>query len=109
EARRAAQARKEQAMTEQPNVLLVALLTLTGTFAAILVGALLLLGVTGIIELVATVVGSFSACVYFLAELRRVPVTALTIVVPFVVSVAAFLRAALLFRRQQRVLNGLPL
>jgi beta-lactamase regulating signal transducer with metallopeptidase domain len=96
-------------VTERPNVLLAALLSLSAVFAVILAGGLLFLGAAGVAELVAMVVGSFSACVYFLAELRRVPITALTLVVLVVLSGAAFLRALLVYCRQRSLLKRLPL
>lgn len=96
-------------MTERPNVLLAALLVIAGLFTTILAGALLFLGTTGGVELVAMVVGSFSACIYFLAALRSVPITALIVVVLTVLSAGAFLRGTLTYARQRRLLKSLPL
>jgi Zn-dependent protease with chaperone function len=96
-------------MTERPNVLLAALLSVAGLFATILAVALMFLGARGVIELSAMVLGSFSACIYFLAALRSVPTTALIVVVLTVLSVGAFSRGMLIYARQRRLLKGLPL
>ena len=96
-------------MMERPNVLLAALLIVAGVFTAILAGALVFLGATGVMELFAMVIGSFSACIYFLAALRSVPTTALIVVVLTVLSVGAFLRGLLIYARQRRLLKSLPL
>lgn len=96
-------------MMERPNVLLAALVIVAGVLTAILTGALVLLGATGVMALVAMVVGSFSACIYFLAALRSVPTTALIVVVLTVLSVGAFLRGILVYTRQRRLLKSLPL
>src|SRR5713101_2181549 len=96
-------------MTERPNVLLATLLSVAGLFTTILASALVVLGTRGVIELFAMVIGSFSACIYFLAALRSVPTSALIVVVLTVLSVGAFSRGMLTYARQRRLLKSLPL
>lgn len=96
-------------MSERPAVLFGALLTVAGLFAASLVAGLASLGGAGIAGLAATLVGALSACVFFLAELRRVPVTSLMLIAFALASAYGFARALLAFQRQQRLLNKLPL
>ena len=96
-------------MSERPNVILATLIgtatILAGLFAAGLVG----LGGSGVLGLATIVIGAFSACVYFLADLRHVPVTPLLLVALVVVSTVGFLRGAIGYWRQRRLLAALPL
>jgi hypothetical protein len=55
------------------------------------------------------VIGAFSACVYFLAELHRVSAAARVLVALAVLSTGAFARAGFRYWRQCRVLAALPL
>lgn len=96
-------------MTERPNVILGLLLTTTTLAALALAAGLMFLGAAGAAELVAMVIGSFSACIYFLAELRQIPLTAVLPVVLLVVSAGAFVRAAFAYLRQRMILKRLPL
>jgi hypothetical protein len=54
-------------------------------------------------------VGSLSACIFFLAELRQAPLTSLTLVVFALASAFGLLRALLVYRRELRLLRALPL
>lgn len=96
-------------MSDRPGVVLGALLTLAGSCAVALVVALVDLGGAGLVALASTLVGAFSACFFFLAELRQVPLAALTLVVLVLASLAAFGRALAGSVRQQRLLCSLPL
>ena len=96
-------------MSERPNLILATLVTAAGAFACLLSAGLFALGGNGVLGLTALVVGAFSACVYFLAELQRVPLAPLVLVGLALLSTAAFARAALGYWRQQRLLRALPL
>lgn len=96
-------------MSERPNVILATLVVAASLFAGLLGAGLAGLGGTGVARLAAMVIGAFSACVYFLAELHRVPLAPLVLVALAVVSAGAFGRAALGYWRQRRLLAALPL
>ena len=85
--------------------MLVATGALTGLFVTGLAG----LGGSGLLGLTTIVVGAFSACIYFLADLQRVPVTSLLLVALAVLSLIGFVRAAAGYWRQCRLLAVLPL
>ena len=96
-------------MSERPNVLLASLFgaatVLAGVFAVGLTG----LGGSGLLGLTAIVIGAFSACVYFLGDLQRVPLTSLLLVALALLSFAGFVRAMLAYWRERRLLAALPL
>ena len=96
-------------MSERPNVILAGLLAaaaiLTGLFTVGLAG----LGGSGLLGLTAIVIGSFSACIYFLADLQRVPVTSLLLVALAFLSTLGFARAVCAYWRQRRLLAALPI
>jgi len=96
-------------VTEHPAAVLGALLTLAAACAVALVVALADLGAAGLIAVAATVVGAFSACFFFLADLQRVPLTALTLVALLLASLVSFARALAGSIRQQWLLRSLPL
>jgi hypothetical protein len=96
-------------MSERPGVVLGALLTLAASCALALVVALVELGGDGLVALASTVLGAFSACLFFLAELQQVPLAALTLVTLVLASLGAFGRALVGSVRQQRLLGSLPL
>ena len=96
-------------MSERPNIILGALLGISALFAAVLTARLIFFGAAGTFELTAMVVGAFSACIYFLAELRQLPIAAVVLVMLVVSSCGALAWNALTYVRQRRVLNGLPL
>ena len=96
-------------MGERSNVLLGMLVAAACLFAGLLGAGLVELGAGGVVRLTAMVIGAFSACVYFLAELHRVPAAALVLVALAVLSTGAFARAAFRYWRERRVLAALPL
>ena len=96
-------------MSERPNVVLCLLLSAASAVAVLVGISLATLGGTGVAELVTMVVGVFSACVFFLAELGRVPFAALVVVGLVLASAVAFLRTVGAYAREQRVLRALPL
>ena len=96
-------------MAERSNVLLGVLIAAACLFAGLLAAGLVELGGSGVVRLTAMVLGTFSACVYFLAELRRVPTAALVLVALSVLSTGAFARAGFRYWRERRALNALPL
>ena len=91
-------------MSERPNVILATLVVMASLFAGLLGAGLAGLGGGGVVRLAAMVIGAFSACVYFLAELHRMPLAPLVLVALAVVSSAAFGWAALSYSRQRRLL-----
>ena len=96
-------------MTERSNVLLGVLIAAACLFAGLLAAGLVELGGSGVVRLTAMVIGAFSACVYLLAELHRVPAAALVLVALAILSTSAFARAGFRYWRQRRVLAALPL
>jgi hypothetical protein len=96
-------------VSERPNVILATLVGAACLFAGLLAAGLAGLGGAGVVGLTAMVLGAFSACVYFLAELHRVPLAPLVLVALAVVSTVALARATLGYWRQRRLLARLPL
>ncbi|MHB8468433.1 MAG: M56 family metallopeptidase [Gaiellaceae bacterium] len=96
-------------MAERADVLLGLLVAVACLFAGLLTAGLVELGGGGVVRLAAMVIGAFSACVYFLAELHRVPTPALVVVTLAVLSTGAFARAGLHYWCERRVLAALPL
>lgn len=96
-------------MTERPNAIFAGLIAsatiLTMAFAA----ALLSVGLGGVAALAATTLGALTACVFFLAELRKVPLSALVLVVLALASLLGFVRTLWMYRRARRLLSSLPL
>jgi hypothetical protein len=96
-------------MSERPNVILAALLGAATVLTVGFVAGLAALGGSGLLGLTTILIGALSACIYFLADLQRVPVTPLLLVALAGLSTASFLRATLAYRRQRRLLAELPL
>ncbi len=105
-------------MSERPNLVLASIVALGTMVAALLVAALAGLGSAGAVGLTSMVVGIVSACINYFAEFRRVPlapgalvvlVFASTLVVLTLASALQFMRVALAYARQRRVLHCLPL
>jgi Zn-dependent protease with chaperone function len=96
-------------VTERSNVLLGILIAAACLFAGLLTAGLVELGGSGVIRLTAMVIGAFSACVYFLAELHRVPAAALVLVALALISSGALVCAGFRYWRERRVLVALPL
>jgi Zn-dependent protease with chaperone function len=96
-------------MSERPNVILAALLGAASILTALFAAGLAGLGGSGLLGLTTIVIGAFSACIYFLADLQRIPVTPLLLVALAFLSTASFVRAAVAYSRQRRLLSALPL
>lgn len=96
-------------MSERPNVVLCALLAVAATVGALVASGLLILGGEGMKTLGATVVGAFSACIFFLLGLEHIPFSSLAIVAFALASAAGLLRTIRAYRRERRVLRELPL
>ncbi|MGH3114783.1 MAG: M56 family metallopeptidase, partial [Gaiellaceae bacterium] len=96
-------------MSERPNVVLAALLGVAGTVAGLVAAGLLVLGEAGLPTIGATVLGAFSACIFFLLGLEHVPFSSLAIVTFALASGAGLLRTIRAYRREHRLLHALPL
>lgn len=96
-------------MSERPNAVFAAIVTIAGGLTGAIGAALAALGLTGAATLAATVVGALTACVFFLAELQRIALSSLLLVTLALVSVAACARTLLAYRRERRLLDALPL
>lgn len=95
-------------MSERPNVVLAALLSLATLAAGLIAAGLLTLGGAGLEEIVATVIGAFTACIFFLLELERIPVSSILLVVFALASAGGLARTALAFGAERKLLAGLP-
>lgn len=96
-------------MTERPNVLLVALVGAAVTVGALLAAGLLVLGGEGATAVGAAVVGTFSACMFFLLGLEQLPFSSLAVVAFTLASTGALVRTIRAYRRESRLLFALPL
>lgn len=96
-------------MSERPNIVLAGLFAAATLIAGLFAAGLAGLGGSGLLGLTAIVLGAFSACIYFLADLQRVPLLSLLLVALVLLSTAGFLRALAAFWRQRRLLAALPL
>jgi hypothetical protein len=96
-------------MSERPGILFAALLATAATLSALLLTDLVMLGPGSVGSIFITVVGAFSACAFFLVQLRAVPLTSLALVALTTASAAALLRSIGRYRREQGLLRALPL
>jgi len=96
-------------MTERPNTVLASLVGAAVALMLAIGSALAALGLSGVVALAATTIGAFTACVFFVTELDRVPLSALVLIVVALASAAGFLRTLWLYRRERRLLGALPL
>lgn len=96
-------------MTERPNAIFAGLIASATALTAAFAGALLGVGLAGVAALAATTLGALTACVFFLAELRKVPLSALVLVVLALASLLGFVRTLWIYRRERRLLSSLPL
>lgn len=96
-------------MSERPNLVLACLLAAAAAFAALVASALSVLGTDGVVGLAAILAGAFSACVFFLDDLARLPLLALALALLATASAAGTLRTIVLYLREQRLLRALPL
>jgi hypothetical protein len=96
-------------MSEQPGILFSALVAIAATLSTLLFLGLVALGAGSLASILVTLLGAFSACVFFLVQLRAVPLTSLALVALTSLSAVGLLRALVRFRRQQKLLRALPL
>lgn len=96
-------------MSERPNVVLGTLLALAGLVTGLVAAGLLTLGGAGVREIAAIVCGAFTACVFFLLELERIPLSSIVVVAFALASAAGLVRTALVYRRERSLLSELPL
>lgn len=96
-------------MSERPNLVLGALLGIAVAVGGLVAAGLLVLGGEGATTIGATVVGAFSACIFFLLGLEQIPFSSLAIVAFASASAAGLLRTIRAYRRERRVLRALPI
>jgi len=96
-------------MSEHPNAIFGWLLAAALALAAVIANAVAALGLTGVVGLAGMIVGALTACVFFLAELGRVPLSSLVLVFLALATLAAFVRTLCSYRRERRLLSALPL
>lgn len=96
-------------MSERPNAIFAGLLAAATALTVAFAAALLSVGLAGVAALAATTVGALTACVFFLAELGKVPLSALVLVALALASLLGFVRTLWIYRRERRILSSLPL
>lgn len=96
-------------MSHRPNVVLGALLAIAATVGGLVAAGLLILGGAGAETVAATIVGAFSACIFFLLGLEQIPVASLAIVAFSLASTAGLVRTLRGVRREIGLLGALPL
>jgi Zn-dependent protease with chaperone function len=96
-------------MTERPNAVLGWLVGSAVALTLAVGGGLAMLGLAGAAALAATIVGALTACVFFLAELDRISVSALALVGLALASTAGFAHTIWSYWRARRLLGALPL
>ncbi len=96
-------------MSERPNAVFGLLLAAAATAGALITAAFAALGAVGIAAVAVIVLGAFTACVVFLAELQRIPLPALALTTLGAVSAVAVARTLVAHVREQRLLRALPL
>jgi Zn-dependent protease with chaperone function len=96
-------------VSERPNAVFGSIVAIAGGLTAALGAALGGLGLAGMATLAATILGALTACVFFLAELHRIALSSLVLVVLALASLAACTRTLWAYRRERRLLDDLPL
>jgi Zn-dependent protease with chaperone function len=96
-------------VSERPSAILALLVALAAALAAAIGAALAALGPAGIATLAATIAGALTACVFFLAELQRIPLSSLVLVALALASLTGGARTVWRYRRERRLLKALPL
>lgn len=96
-------------MSERSGIVLGTLLAVAAAVALALALALVNLGGGGLVALASSLVGVLSACMFFLSESHRVPLSSLALVAVVLASLATFARALAGAVRQQRLLRSLTL
>jgi hypothetical protein len=96
-------------VTERPNAVFASIVAIAGGLTAAIGVALAALGLAGIATLGATIVGALTACVFFLVDLHRIPLSSLVLVILALASVFACARTLWAYHRERRLLSALPL
>jgi hypothetical protein len=96
-------------MSERPDAVFGWIVASALALALAVGGALAALGIGGVAALAATIVGALTACVFFVAELDRVPLSALVLVALALGSSAGFARTLWSYWLARRLLVALPL
>lgn len=95
-------------MTERPNIVLGVLLLAAGLFGALIGAGLFVLGGQGLEALAAMIIGVFSACIFFLAGLEKIPLSSVVLVALTTASAVAFARGTVGHLKARRLLRALP-
>ncbi len=96
-------------MSERPNAVFGWIVAGASALTLAIVSALAALGLAGFAALAAAIIGALTACVFFIAELDRVPLSALLLVTLALASAGGFMRTLSTYRREWRLLAALPL
>jgi hypothetical protein len=96
-------------VTERPSAVFGWLVASATALALAVGGALAALGLAGVAALAATILGALTACIFFVAELDRIPLSALLLVTLALASAAGCLRTLWAYWRARRLLAALPL
>lgn len=96
-------------MSERPTVLFGFLLAAAAVVAALIGSGLVALGMSGALGIAGTLAGASTACIFFVAELDRIPLSSLLLVALALASAIGFARRLVSYLRQQRLLRALPL
>src|SRR5712692_5109989 len=96
-------------MSERPTAVFGLLVASATALTLAVAGALAALGIASAAALGATIVGALAACIFFVAALDRVPVSALLLVVLALASIGAFIRTLWTYRRERHLLTVIPL
>lgn len=96
-------------MSKRPGTVLGLLLWTTGVLAGLVAAGLAAIGGAGVAGLAAVAAGALTACVFFLVELDRVPVSSLVLVTLSLASIFALVRTSVAYVGERRVLARLPL
>lgn len=96
-------------MSEHPNAVFGSILAIAGGLAVAIGAAFAALGLAGIATLAATVLGALTACVFFLAELQRIPLSSSVLVLLALASSAGCARTLWAYQRERRLIKALPL
>ncbi|MHB8643466.1 MAG: M56 family metallopeptidase [Gaiellaceae bacterium] len=96
-------------MSERPNVVFALILVFAGALTAAIAIALMGLGLAGVATLGAAIAGALTACVVFLAELDKIPLSSLVVGFLALASAGSCAQTLWLYVRERRLLSYLPL
>lgn len=96
-------------MSERPDLVFGAFLVLAAAAAALLLGALVEIGLQGVTDIAAVGAGLASACVRFAVEVRRLPLALVVVSLTTVAAGVALVRGLCCIWREQRLVRALPL